>query len=266
VLRRIPHPDPLIVLPEPIYVTTSDPDQLEEYSGFIVTGVKGKRRRTSSADPDASMICLHFLGTVVDAKTLVPVEMRVAALSSEGERVVRQIVGLRALTSLMRDETMSERAADAVRDMLTAGPTATIGFPDKVTAEQAMTKLTEIGLAILVYLVTDGVDAKRSEPVKMKNTKNSRNAKKNDTSEPTMYELGFRVGAALRASKEPRNMLKDEDTVTGQRRPTRAHVRRAHVHTFRVGVGRKDTILRWLPPIPVAWDETRAKEPQIHVL
>jgi len=35
----------------------------------------------------------------------------------------------------------------------------------------------------------------------------------------------------------------------------RAHIRRAHWHTYLVGAGRSERRLKWLPPIPVNVDD-----------
>lgn len=68
---------------------------------------------------------------------------------------------------------------------------------------------------------------------------------------PTTWEVGMRIGAALH--------LAQAATATGQADGTharpRAHIRRAHWHTYRVGAGRVGTRLKWLPPIPVNVDD-----------
>ncbi|KAB2839872.1 MAG: hypothetical protein F9K47_14970 [Burkholderiales bacterium] len=62
---------------------------------------------------------------------------------------------------------------------------------------------------------------------------------------------GVRLGAALRqayhATETGQQAL---DPNTGRARP-RAHVRRAHWHTFLAGAARSERRLKWLPPIPV---------------
>jgi hypothetical protein len=66
-----------------------------------------------------------------------------------------------------------------------------------------------------------------------------------------VWEVGTRLGAGLRAAYHAAETGRGEhDPETGRARP-RAHVRRAHWHTFLAGAGRAERRLRWLPPIPV---------------
>lgn len=60
---------------------------------------------------------------------------------------------------------------------------------------------------------------------------------------PTIWHVGFDLGRRLRESSEYQG---------GTHAGPRAHVRRAHWHTYRVGKGRLDTRLLWLHPILVA--------------
>lgn len=70
---------------------------------------------------------------------------------------------------------------------------------------------------------------------------------------PTVWEMGSRLGSALRASQESSqaaSAINTESGDNGRARP-RAHVRRAHWHTYLTGEGKTNPILKWLPPIPV---------------
>ena len=64
---------------------------------------------------------------------------------------------------------------------------------------------------------------------------------------PTVWETGFRIGAALRRAREEG----ERKAGTGTHASPRPHVRRAHWHTYLTGKGRKKRVLKWLPPIPV---------------
>lgn len=68
---------------------------------------------------------------------------------------------------------------------------------------------------------------------------------------PNEWQVAYRIGAAISAAKQA--VKKAESTPTG--REMRPHLRRAHWHTFRRGVGRLETVLHWLPPIPVNMPE-----------
>lgn len=63
---------------------------------------------------------------------------------------------------------------------------------------------------------------------------------------PTTWEVGYRIGAELRAALE-----RERASGKGMHASPRAHVRRAHWHTYRIGPGREQLDLRWLSPILV---------------
>lgn len=63
------------------------------------------------------------------------------------------------------------------------------------------------------------------------------------------WDVAYRLGAAFR---QARSEASGEGGGEGGR-TVRAHVRRAHWHLYRVGRGRQESVLKWLPPIPVAF-------------
>lgn len=67
---------------------------------------------------------------------------------------------------------------------------------------------------------------------------------------PTTWEVGMRLGAALRQSSQPRD-ASDEETSSAVRAGPRPHIRRAHWHSYRIGKGRAELRVRWLAPIAV---------------
>jgi len=78
---------------------------------------------------------------------------------------------------------------------------------------------------------------------------------------PTTWEVGVRLGAALRKAYHASETAGD-----GTHAGPRPHVRRAHWHGFRIGAMKRDDgtaipagdrefKLRWLPPIPVNLDD-----------
>lgn len=239
-LARLPHPDPLIVLPEPIDLPSTD-GYIERYAAFGVFGVREPRRRASTHHPDATHLTLHFFGRPCDPGTGQPIA--VPTETADGSiRAVRPIVGMRVVTPLA-DATMAEREALAAADMLAAGPAAAYGFAGPDAAADAIAGLTRVGLALLVYLVSDGADTRPAGPPRGR-------APKGQDGRPTrVLELGFRVGAALRASPAPRRAGEPGRAQPG--RTVAPHIRRAHWHVYRVGPGRRERVVRWLPPIPI---------------
>ena len=59
----------------------------------------------------------------------------------------------------------------------------------------------------------------------------------------TIFEVGARLGAALRNASSREHPHASPSP----------HIRRAHWHTYLVGPGRTERVLRWLPPIPVGF-------------
>lgn len=74
----------------------------------------------------------------------------------------------------------------------------------------------------------------------------------------TTWDVGVRIGAALRRARDHEDQPADEQRAVGTR--PRAHIRCAHWHTFWTGArdGEQTPRVKWLPPIPVnvADDET----------
>jgi hypothetical protein len=72
---------------------------------------------------------------------------------------------------------------------------------------------------------------------------------------PRLWEVGVRIGAALRRAQQLTGEGSHESAPTG--RTVRAHIRRAHWHTFLAGprAGERERRLRWLPPIAVKLED-----------
>jgi hypothetical protein len=79
-------------------------------------------------------------------------------------------------------------------------------------------------------------------------------------SEPPAWEVGWRIGAALRAARHATEGSQRRLTTTGRASPI-PHIRGAHWQSFRVGPGRPDErtdyVVQWIPPIPVNFDPSR---------
>lgn len=247
VLRRLPHPDPLVILPEPVMWLNTD-GVIERYEAFGVFGVRSGRRRCSTHHPDVTHYVMHFFGHLAHPETP-NIPMEVMFTSYAGEAItVKPIVGMRAIVAL-EDATMTEREDLAIRDMWNAGPTAVLGFADATEAEQGMAQLTRIGLALLTYLVSDNADTTHARTVTLSKKDRKRNP---HPVEPTrVIEVGYRIGAALRDHHQ--HETRRHAGMTG--RTVAPHIRRAHLHTFRRGPGKTERFVKWLPPIPIAADK-----------
>ena len=123
-------------------------------------------------------------------------------------------------------------------------------LPDGLSAH--ITKQVEPMISLLLYVCSQaseiGVGAPPPKPRPKKTKKGWRLF---PVDKPTTWDVGTRIGAALRRAYHAAETQQDPgQTATGRAKP-RSHVRRAHWHTYRVGPGRKETKLNWLPPIPI---------------
>jgi hypothetical protein len=128
----------------------------------------------------------------------------------------------------------------------------------------APNKAVEPLVSLVLYLCSIGSDVRdgtgsnrvpmRPEPTKTKRGQRLFPAEKHAT-----WEVGCRIGAALRRAREQEDSESAEkgsgDKVKAGPRP---HIRRAHWHSYWLGP-RKDRkkqqiLTRWLPPIPVKVD------------
>lgn len=259
VLRRLPHINPLVILPEPVRLP-GDEGLVEKYEAFLVLGIKPPRRRADTHDPECMGYVLHFLGRIVDPITDRPIETTLTNPNTGTDMSVINIVGMRVLTPL-EDMTMADRQEFAARDVQRLGSAVQVGFADEEDAMARTRELTALGLSILVYLVTDDLDSRRSI-VKPDVSRRSRHRRPGgtDTKPTTVIEVGYHVGAALRAAKKEHGGHKSGDG----KRTVAPHVRRAHIHTFRYGPRKAYRKLQWLPPIAVNTSGAKPEKTQIH--
>lgn len=108
-------------------------------------------------------------------------------------------------------------------------------------------------VSLLLYLCADEADlgVGVNRPSRPTPTRTRRGMRIFPPDNPTTWDVGVRIGAAMRAAyKATDTDQTDVNFETGKARP-RAHIRRAHWHAFHAGVGRSERRLKWLPPIPV---------------
>ena len=73
---------------------------------------------------------------------------------------------------------------------------------------------------------------------------------------PATWEVGYRIGAAIRAGRSKEEEIDRGENRIGSGIPKRPHVRRAHWHGYWTGPrdGKRLFSLKWLPPIPINVD------------
>ena len=109
-------------------------------------------------------------------------------------------------------------------------------------------------LSLLLYLCADDADISDQRPPRPEPKRTKSGLRIFPPDKPTKWDVGVRMGAALRRSHQA-SANEGEGGQTG--RTPRAHVRRAHWHTFLAGprTGARERRLKWLPPIPVNLDD-----------
>jgi hypothetical protein len=125
-------------------------------------------------------------------------------------------------------------------------------------------------VSLTLYLCAQAAElhdaqGQRRRPTRPQPTKTKHGLRLFPPAQPTMWDVAYRLGAALRRAQQVAQEQQEVPTVEAAehtpRQAPRAHLRRAHWHTYWVGAGsRKDPStaqaqVRWLPPIPVGLPE-----------
>lgn len=244
-LARLPHPNPMVVLPEPIDIPAPD-GSVDRFEAFIVVGAAHLDGIDFDVyDPRTTMLKLWFIGHGVDANSGRP--LTTTQHLPNGQVRSGPSMAMMAVSTPLEDLTMSQRRewiAEAIKGPLSGvDPT----FPSDDAAADASARMIAYGLGLLVYLVTDEAD---TEEVRVRGEVSRRKAKMPTASPATrVIEVGYRIGAALRSHRLSRGTNRD-----GAGNTVAPHIRRAHLHTFRRGPGHSERFVKWLPPIAVNAD------------
>jgi len=122
-----------------------------------------------------------------------------------------------------------------------------------LTAPVKISKALAPMVSLLLYLCSEEPeidDAKGDQKKRPGNPiviKTKRGAKEFPASAPSAWNVGWRIGAALRKAAE----RSESEPATDTHASPRAHIRRAHWHTYLTGQGRTNRKLRWVSPILV---------------
>ena len=115
-------------------------------------------------------------------------------------------------------------------------------------------ELAQPALSLLLYLCSDKPDVDRPPPLPQKRTRRGKRVRAPQTAR--FWEVGVRIGAKLRAARE---RAERSEGATGTHASPRAHIRRAHWHTYWCGPqDNQRAELRWLSPMLVGAGETVA--------
>ncbi|MGV9838033.1 hypothetical protein ACWDUL_28065 [Nocardia niigatensis] len=223
VFARLPHPDPFIVFPEPIPADAGpmiepELDQLAEppvFVGMLVTGMTEHEQICSTADPDVRSLQVALASQVHYVGRHPTHEETVVLLPLSGTYSIDELV-----TRLQSFGSLGE------------------------IPRETMQRANNLAISLLLYLCSDQRDGRDHQPEPGRRGKKARRAESR-----TVVDLGFDVGPVLHAARRAADS-KAADAGTGG--GVRAHLRRAHWHTYWTGPRESQTpVVRWLHPILV---------------
>jgi hypothetical protein len=252
VFRRLPHPDPYVAFPTPYSTTAANGDVIlvdGMWVGGKATSPDGDYL-TSTADPNITGIVLLFNGYVADPRT--GQRTTCSIVDAKGTARATYDAVLSRSTVLITDSTLEDHIHGVLARAGQTNARSSAALAAMTLPENSVSELMRRAVITLVYLCSDSNDIVRETPGV--NTRKDRRREKRQDSAITVYEVGYRIGAALRRHREATTTAGEP---TG--RTVRGHLRAAHFHTYRVGEGRRDSIVRWLSPIPVKLNEPPAE-------
>lgn len=116
---------------------------------------------------------------------------------------------------------------------------------DESVAKQAEFISPYVSLVLYLCSVNADIFNPRQAPHNPAPKKTKKGLRYFEKKKQTEYRVGSILGGAIRRYRAQESL--NEST----RHSKTPHIRRAHFHTFRTGTGRTNTLVKWLPPIPV---------------
>lgn len=245
-LTRLPHADPFIAFPVPLLIPI-DKEHRQRVEGFFVTGdtfytgpdlpgIDRPRVQCSTSAPGVTgNLTLTFGGTV---ETYQGRTVKAGLVGDDVDDMVFTRCTLRVATLPASGEPTLGALIESIAAEFSVAPEAG-GWDDKVPT------MLRHAVSALFYICAVNADL-RPLPAVAARRQASRDAKAKKPAR--VIQVGFNVGAALRAY---RRTPEGAERGAGTGRSVRPHVRRSHFHTYRVGAGRRETIVKWLAPIPI---------------
>ncbi len=136
-------------------------------------------------------------------------------------------------------------------------PTRPHGLARTLDSDRLLGEFLSPALALTLYMCAGNSDIVPGQPRGTASTAGRRRAGGRIPGEPRAWEVGWRVGAALRAARKGIAGTPRRPAATGRVSP-RPHIRRPHWQSFRVGPGRPnertDSIVHWISLVPVNLD------------
>lgn len=220
VLTRLPHPNPFVVFPAPLPAPAAvDPPTPiavpPVFLGMLVTGMTEHDQLCSTADPDARYLYISLT-----------TKLRYEGSGETYEETTRLVplAGTRTIDELI---TLNADFGGGPGDM----------------SQEGDRRVHSLALSLLLYLCSDRSDIREHRPLA---TAGRRGRKTRRQEARTVVDMGFDVGPSLDASR--RSPSSESDSGAAGTGTVRAHLRRAHWHTYLTGPRDHPPEVRWLLP------------------
>jgi hypothetical protein len=253
IFRRLRHPNPFFVTPAATPVTHSDglPGRI---LGFYVTGAYSPRYEMTSKMKEVEIVSgtpLANESVLFDTHDDTANALHAMVLSEVHDKNETKVVDLDWCHLTM--PMMGEFSVDGlVKEIINSGFAWSPDMAHERRKEAEHPYVEAMAHAVVSHLIY--AVSRTSEISEGKNDRPPAKQKKGSQKEPKpakVHQVGYRTGAAIADMlRRPRQQYDGEPT--GRRKA--AHVRAAHPHLYRVGLGRQDVELKFLGPIPVNVD------------
>ncbi len=248
ILGHLPHPDPFIVLPEPIVLAINGHDRLR-IGGFWVVGTarahKGQHKAMDSGMSIATQVSTHAPTRSGDLLLTICGEVEGHDGTPKyvhGNHRDMVITRVRLDVGDGNDKILSQ-LIEAIASRFDEGswPQDSSAHPGgfEATVRPMLGRL----VSLLIYLCSTNAELRPYSASVIKRTMKGSSGKP-----PKVVEVGHITGAALRAWAR-RDLDQPEAGLGGA--PRRPHIRRAHFHLYWTGPGRTVPRMKWLAPIPI---------------
>ncbi|WP_439681494.1 hypothetical protein [Embleya sp. MST-111070] len=229
VLSRLPHINPLVVLPDPWPASYKGVDGLVR--GFFVFGFNQAPEQQTYTDDDIEGLGLLFVVDLLDDQT--------AEVGSQAYVRMNIPTGLKQFTV---SQAVNYAGARAEAHWSRAR--------DKPAVYAMFEEILRPALSILIYLCCDNRDLADPPVVKPAKKKRRRVQRNRD---PFVVEVGWRMGPALHAARRAAGRVRQGDGFPSGVRQA-PHQRCGHFRRFRIGKGRKGERIRFVMPYWVRLD------------
>lgn len=229
VFRRLPHPNPFVIFPEPIPTepALNGPPLIRKpsYLGMMVTGMTKYNWVCSTDDPELNVLVIALASSLQYVGQMVTYEERQVILPISGNRSVEQMV----------------------TDQFSGGMRSRVGADSAATDLEAM----RMAVSLMLYLCSDRPDLSGSTQV----------VRRKRGPIHQVLDLGYDIGPKLLAARKA-SKSSGSSPATGKH--VRTHLRRAHWHTYWTGPrdGDQTPIVKWLSSITVN-EEGESGRPQV---